>query len=107
MIKLKKYLYVLRPLLAVRWIEQFGGIAPIEFDHLRQVLENAEVQQAIDALLIQKRQHGEAEKQPAVPVLQHWIAEELARLESIVPDSTLEPASVAALNQLFLSLINV
>jgi uncharacterized protein len=104
-VKLKKYLYVLRPLLAVRWIEQFGGVAPIEFEHLRQVLNDAPVQQAIDALLLQKRQHGEAEAQPAVPVLQQWIKAELARLQHVVPAQDMELVALANLNQLFLKLL--
>lgn len=104
-VKLKKYLYVLRPLLAVRWIEQYGGVAPIEFERLRQVLDHAEVQQAIDALLIQKRQHGEAKAQPAVPVLQQWIKAELQRLARTVPTQGMEPVALAKLNQLFAQLI--
>ena len=101
MVKLKKYLYVLRPLLAVRWLQQYGGVAPIEFDRLRQVLDDAVVQQAIDDLLVQKRQHSEAEKQPPVPVLQAWIIAELARLEVVSPDTTLDPVAMTDLNVLF------
>jgi uncharacterized protein len=33
-VPLKKYFYVLRPLLSVRWIERYGTAAPIEFDRL-------------------------------------------------------------------------
>jgi predicted nucleotidyltransferase len=106
MVKLKKYFYVLRPLLAVRWLEQYGGVAPIEFDRLRQVLADDAVQTAIDALLIQKRQHGEAEKQPVVPVLQQWIEQELARLEhSVLDDGSADARAMSALNGLFLDLV--
>lgn len=104
-VKLKKYLYVLRPLLAVRWIEHYGEVAPIEFERLRQVLDHCEVQQAIDALLIQKRQHGEAKTQTAVPILHQWIKAELQRLVSTVPEQSMEPVALAKLNQLFLQLI--
>lgn len=104
-VRLKKYLYVLRPLLAVRWIEQFGGVAPIEFERLRQALNETSVQQAIDALLLQKRQHGEAEAQPAVPVLQAWIKSELERLQHVVPAQDMEPVALANLNQLFSQLL--
>jgi uncharacterized protein len=31
LVPLKKYFYVLRPLLAVRWLERYGTAAPIEF----------------------------------------------------------------------------
>jgi predicted nucleotidyltransferase len=33
-VPLKKYFYVLRPLLAIRWLERFGTAAPIEFKTL-------------------------------------------------------------------------
>ena len=106
LVKLKKYLYVLRPLLAVRWLEQRGGIAPIEFDRLRQVLDDQVVQQAMDALLVQKRQHSEAEKQPSIPVLQAWIMQELDRLEEAVsPDAGLDPIAITDLNILFQTLL--
>lgn len=105
-VKLKKYFYVLRPLLAVRWLEQYGGVAPIEFDRLRQVLNNDAVQSAIDVLLVQKRQHAESEKQPAVPILQTWIEQELARLEDFVlDDGAADAGAMQVLNGLFLSLI--
>lgn len=106
-VKLKKYFYVLRPLLAVRWLEQYGGVAPIEFDRLRQVLADDALQAAIDGLLTQKRQHGEAEKQPVVPVLQRWIEQELVRLEHFVvgDDGSADARAMQALNGLFLSLV--
>jgi predicted nucleotidyltransferase len=34
LVPLKKYFYVLRPLLAVRWLENYGTAAPIEFGKL-------------------------------------------------------------------------
>lgn len=103
LVRLKKYFYVLRPLLAVRWLEQQGGVAPIEFDRLRTVLDDIAVQQAIDKLLIQKRQHGEMEKQAAVPVLQTWIEAELQRLEQTVhDDGQVSGESMSLLNELFL-----
>jgi predicted nucleotidyltransferase len=79
-VKLKKYLYVLRPLLAVRWLERYGEVAPIEFGVLRQVLDDATVQAAIDDLLVLKRQSSELATQAPVAVLQAWIQAELERL---------------------------
>ena len=37
-IRLKKYLYVLRPLLALRWIESGRGIVPMEFERLVEAM---------------------------------------------------------------------
>jgi predicted nucleotidyltransferase len=51
---LKKYFYVLRPLLAVRWLERYGTAAPIEFSKLLHLIgENHSLLADIDALLEQ------------------------------------------------------
>jgi uncharacterized protein len=38
MVPLKKYFYVLRPLLSIMWLEKFRRPAPIEFDKLRSLV---------------------------------------------------------------------
>ncbi|HEX8552415.1 MAG TPA: nucleotidyltransferase domain-containing protein [Abditibacteriaceae bacterium] len=80
-VKLKKYLYVLRPLLAVRWIEAGRGAVPTPFGELlaAEALP-APVQQDIDTLLIQKSSSGESARGPRLPSLHAWIEEELARV---------------------------
>jgi predicted nucleotidyltransferase len=99
-VKLKKYLYVLRPLLAVMWLEKYGTIAPIEFDRLRTVLDNAEVQHAIDTLLEIKKTASEKAEQKPFPVLQHFIEVELARLEGF-NDSAMNMMAMPRLNEVF------
>lgn len=37
-VRLKKYLYVLRPLLATLWVEQCRGVAPMRFQELVDAL---------------------------------------------------------------------
>ena len=52
----KKYFYVLRPLLAVQWIERGLGPVPIEFGKLVDAtLPAGELRQAVDDLLAEKR----------------------------------------------------
>jgi len=85
-VPLKKYFYVLRPLLAVRWMERFGTPAPIEFGKLVAMVESDRpLVQAIDALLEQKRMSPELGLSPQVPAIQDFIVKELERLEGIVP----------------------
>jgi hypothetical protein len=38
LVHLKKYFYVLRPLLAMRWLERFACAAPIEFSRLNKAV---------------------------------------------------------------------
>lgn len=104
-VKLKKYLYVLRPLLAVRWLEQYGSIAPIEFDRLRGVLHDAEVQQAINELLEFKKSASEKAEQKPIPVLQRFIEAELQRLESF-NDSAMNRMAMPRLNEVFRKILN-
>jgi len=85
-VPLKKYFYVLRPLLAVRWMERFGTPAPIEFGKLVAMVESDQaLVRAIDALLEQKRMSPELGLSPQVPAIQDFIVSELQRLEGIVP----------------------
>jgi uncharacterized protein len=86
MVPLKKYFYVLRPLLAVRWLERYGKPAPIEFGKLLEVLDgDGPLLDAIDALLEQKRASPELGLSPQVPAIQQFIVDELERLQSVVP----------------------
>jgi predicted nucleotidyltransferase len=86
LVPLKKYFYVLRPLLAVRWLERNGTPAPIEFDRLLAMVDDRALLDAIDALLAQKRASLELDLSPQVPVIHEFIARELARLDDIVPE---------------------
>jgi len=105
-VKLKKYLYVLRPLLAVRWLEQYQQIAPIEFGLLRGVLDDQVVQTAIDELLEAKRQASESAMRAPMPVLQGWIEAELQRLEGFAgSDGQFDADCWPSLNRLFVQLL--
>jgi len=85
-VRLKKYLYVLRPLLAVLWIEQGRGPAPMRFETLVETLiADPALRAAIAELLRLKRTVGEAEYGAPSPILDAFIARELKRLESVVP----------------------
>ncbi|UPG91232.1 nucleotidyltransferase domain-containing protein [Luteibacter aegosomaticola] len=86
LVPLKKYFYVLRPLLAVRWLERYGKPAPIEFETLRTVIDpGTSLQKAIDDLLAVKRESPEMGLSPRIPPIQSFIEDELERLEHTVP----------------------
>ncbi len=40
LVKIKKYFYVLRPVLACMWIEKYGNSPPMEFDSLLKLIES-------------------------------------------------------------------
>ena len=85
-VRLKKYLYVLRPLLATLWIEQGRGVAPMRFQDLVNAIVTAPaLLDAIGQLLVIKRAAMESEYGQPLPVINAFIDAELTRLESVLP----------------------
>lgn len=83
-VKLKKYLYVLRPVLACRWIETGRGMAPMEFIRLVEAtVTDSTLRAAIDQLLVLKRATGEMGLGPAIPEIDAFLAAEMARLAEV------------------------
>jgi predicted nucleotidyltransferase len=79
----KKYLYVLRPLLALRWIEAGLGPVPIEFEKvLNATVPSGAVRQAIDYLLAAKRAGAELDHGPRINEISDFVERELARAEA-------------------------
>lgn len=90
-VRLKKYFYVLRPLLAARWVEAGKGVPPMRFAELLAGSELcAPLRAEIDALLEIKQRAGEAEYGPKRPLLHAFLQNELVRgevLQPVLPDS--------------------
>ncbi|WP_348814497.1 nucleotidyltransferase domain-containing protein [Halomonas sp. H10-59] len=99
---LKKYFYVLRPLLSIMWLEKYFEPAPIEFERLRTLIaDNKRLDNCIGELLEKKKRS--LEKELASPILEinHFIESELRRLEKYNnhPGSRIKDMSI--LNTLF------
>ena len=79
---LKRFFYVLRPLLAVRWIERGRGLVPMEFRTLVDgVVESARLRAEIQALVEVKRWGREADPARHVAPLRPFVEGELDRLQ--------------------------
>lgn len=100
-VPLKKYFYVLRPLLAIEWIEKYGTAAPIEFNKVLSLVTNQELLDTIHALIERKKVSEEKMLAPAIPVLNQYIENQLARLENIQLHKTDRSSEMDQLNQLF------
>lgn len=96
----KKYLYVLRPVLAARWIEQFQEPAPMEFPTLMRVCPDAPLTEAIEELLRIKMSSSEMASGALIPVLHRFLEAELTRLDSIAWPKE-EVLDTEPLNQFF------
>jgi len=79
----KKYFYVLRPILAMKWIEEQRGIVPTDFNiTVEQLSLSAELKEAIAKLLASKRAGNELDKGEKIPVISNFIESELERWEN-------------------------
>lgn len=98
----KAYLYVLRALLAVRWIERDRGPVPVEFARLVDAAAvGPELRTAIDTLLERKRTGAEMGAGPRLPVLHDFIEAEIERQKTVqLPDSKAQPG-IEPLNTFF------
>ncbi len=82
-VKLKKYFYTLRPLMALEWIHSGRGVPPTDFTQIvRELHPEGEVRKAIDALTAQKRQGFESNLGPRIQAIDGWITEKMAYWES-------------------------
>jgi hypothetical protein len=78
-VRLKKYFYVLRPLLAIRYIESNLGIPPVEFETLADTVAPAVLRDSIEALLALKRNTPELGLGPPIREIGDFIRAELTR----------------------------
>jgi len=76
----KKYLYVLRPLLAVMWLDAGRGVVPMRFqDLVDAVVDAGPLRDAIAALIAEKRAGGEIGYGPRIEPISAFIEAELVR----------------------------
>ena len=81
MVWVKKYFYVLRPVLACLWIERGYGIVPMEFQVLvDRLLDEGEVRTAIQDLVRRKKAGEELDRGPRIPQISDFLVRELDRL---------------------------
>ena len=109
LVPIKKYFYVLRPLLAIRWLEQYQQPAPIEFHRLRELIENDTLLNSeIEQLLQRKMVSQEKEIAPAIRPLNDFIEKELEALttETLTTQEGTEERDIEQLNVLFKQLLS-
>ncbi len=78
-VRLKKYFYVLRPLLAIRYIETFNKPPPIEFQALVDAVAPESIKPGVEALLVAKRRTLEKGLGDPIPEINAFIKAETER----------------------------
>lgn len=89
-VNLKKYFYVLRPLLACRWILNKKCPPPTAFSALcREVLPN-ELKNAVETLVKIKKGAPEKQRGPHIPQLDIFIQNQLSEAEAFLDETARE-----------------
>jgi hypothetical protein len=88
LVNTKKYLYVLRPILACVWINKFNTIPPMRFD---QIYNDKTIQEYVGPKvftnitdLIFSKVHGlELDQQERIPILDEFIEKQIPKYEDL------------------------
>jgi len=79
-VRVKKYFYVLRPVLACRWIQSHESMPPMQFSALVADQLPPALRPAVEELLRRKRVGDELDSGPRVPEINEFLEKELPRL---------------------------
>lgn len=100
-VSLKKYLYVLRPLCCIRWMEQQGTPPPTSIHDILQSIElPMDVRTRLDELMARKKQAAELGTEAHDLLLDGFIDGELLRVEEQVTQLPDREMPVELLNEL-------
>ncbi len=104
-VKYKKYFYVLRPILACKWIEKKACPPPVLLKELIDEVLESEYKETIYQLLDAKMQMRESQKAPRIDQLNLYIEEKLAYYKEVINAMTDDRiADWTALNTVFINL---
>ena len=101
---LKKYLYVLRPVLACVWIMQKHTVPPTEFSKLVDEVLPDELKASVEELLAIKRKSGEKDKGYRLPQIDSFIEAKLNEA-TVFPVTDEVQKNYEKLDELFLRVI--
>ena len=84
MVKYKKYFYVLRPILACKWIEEKKCPPPVLFDELFDSVLEEDMKPVIADLLAKKVQMSESDKAPKIDKVNQYVEEKLIYYKNLL-----------------------
>ena len=84
MVKYKKYFYVLRPILACKWIEEKKCPPPVLFDELFDSVLEEDMKPVIADLLAKKVQMSESDKAPKIEKVNQYVEEKLIYYKNLL-----------------------
>lgn len=104
-IKVKKYFYVLRPLLAAKWILDKKTAPPMLFDDLVEAELEEKLRPELTRLLELKKTLPEMGLAPQIPIMNDYIEKVIPEIKSIADGIKDVPSDWGRLNDLFLRMI--
>lgn len=102
-VRVKKYFYVLRPILACEWIRQTNTMAPMEFQHLlNSQLTDQIIKKEVANLLKRKTSAEELKEEPKNTILNNFIEERITFYNEYVKSiGYYAPPNTSILDDLF------
>ena len=109
-VKLKKYFYVLRPVLACAWIEKYDRMPPIKFETLVKQLvpQDSELYADIAGLLHRKKSGEEFNLEPQHHLIHDYLEERFTYYDGVAQQmhsSSLDHVTDNELDTLFLTVL--
>lgn len=102
-VRLKKYFYVLRPVLAAKWITERHCPPPMQFAELAGAMLDEAIKPTVSALMQQKMQTPELGMGPKIAVLNDYLERSLTELEQRAAETAPDRVSGwEQLNRMFL-----
>jgi len=84
-VRVKKYFYVLRPILACKWIESNGTMAPMEFQKLvDSQIDNQDLRREIENLLERKKSGEELDKELRIQIINDFVESQIEYFNKVV-----------------------
>lgn len=106
-VKYKKYVYALRPLLAFQYIEKYHQIPPVLFDELKEKMLPESIAQSVKSMLEIKKGSDEKDLLPQIPEIKSFIDNEILRIATIMKTKTDDcERQWEPLDKLFIRILN-
>lgn len=104
-VRVKKYFYVLRPLLAAKWIIDKHSAPPMLFEKLVEAELEDDLRPELDKLLALKKSMPEMGMAPKIQIFNDYIERVMPEIKKIAESIESEQVEWDMLNELFLHVI--
>lgn len=103
-VKLKKYFYILRPLMAASWIHRKKTIPPMDFESLLASADwDNRILSLVSELKQKKERSDESQLIPRITDLESFVTEKMQYYEANLPENPECGKDISELNNLFFS----